>query len=441
MRIEKMLMLYLRIVIVGVLFCGSAFAKDVEEKFDDGTVHLRYAVDAKDRKSGEYQEFFQSGKLRIRGTYTADKKTGTWTTFNEAGKAIEIASYRNDELDGPYQWNFPSGQAEMRTSYQQGSIAGQVSTYAEHGGPVFSLSYPNSWDSVLKAWKTLNPTDRAEPKMLEQPKCEKPYSAGKMSPDSQQAALKYLMLYRFFSGVTTAGMGIDPVYVDRAQHGAVLLRELGHLSHTPKQPADMDSDFFKTAYAGTSSSNISQGRHTLFDSIDDYMDDSDTGNVQRVGHRQWILMPSMLKTGFGYADGFSTLFTFDGMNRSDMNWTYIAYPGPGFYPHPLLRDDAAWSISLNNQKCKAPTADTLSITISTLDEHYAVTDTATAEIVAIPQSPNSAWPCIVFRPKIKQPGIGKYVVQVTGIRTTTGAAAPLEYLVDVREMPAADAKR
>ncbi len=424
------------------LLCSSAMAKDVVEKFDDGTVHLRYAIDSKDRKNGDYQEYFQGGKLHIRGSYAADEKTGTWTTFSEAGKPIEIASYRNDQLDGPYQWNFPSGQAEMRTTYREGAITGSVDTYTDHGGPVFSLSYPIPWDTVLKAWKSWYPADRSEPKMLEEPKCEKPYAAGQMSPEAQQAGLKYLMLYRFFSGVTTAGMGIDPVYADQAQHGAVLLHQLGHLSHKPAQPADMDPEFFKTAYAGTSSSNICQGAHTLYGAVDSYMDDSDESNIDRVGHRQWILMPSMLKTAFGYADGFSTLYTFDGTKRTDLNWTYIAYPGPGFYPHPLLHDNAAWSISLNTTKCKVAAADTLSITISALDEHYAVTDISTAKIVAIAQCPNnSAWPCIIFRPDIKQPGVGKYVVQVTGIRTTTGAPAPLEYLVDVREMPEADAKK
>ena len=419
-----------------LLLARPGLSRDVEEKFDDGTVHLRYRTDAQDRKNGDYQEFFPGGKPHVRGTYTADKKSGTWTTFGDNGNPLEIAHYNNDQLDGPYQWNFPSGQPEMRGGYIHGSLAGAVTTFDEKGKLLFSLSYPIPWDNVLKAWNTWSPTDRPETKMAETPVATAPYKAGKIAPECQQSALKYLMLYRFLSGVPAEGMSIDADYVDRAQHGAVIICHLGHLNHKPDKPDDMDEDFYKTAFAGTSQSNLAVGPRNLFSAIDMYMDDSDDSNIARVGHRQWMLNPGMQKTGFGYCDKFSSLYAFDGSNHNNRNWLYIAYPGPGYYPHPMLNDHAAWSLSLNTLKCKVGNAGTIDIAVSALDEHFAVTDTSTATIVAMPMSPNGgAWPCIVFKPEIKHPGVGKYVVSVTGIRTTTGAPAPLNYLVDVKQMP------
>jgi antitoxin component YwqK of YwqJK toxin-antitoxin module len=427
---------YLLIAIAGLLPALPAQAKLVEEKFDDGKIHLRYNTDAKDRKNGDYLENFPGGKVHIRGSYTSDKKSGTWTTYSEDGKVTEIASYRNDQLDGPYQYNFLNGSPELKTVYHGGQIAGVINTFAENGKPVFSLSYPIAWDAVQKAYHTWSPAERNGPKMLEEPHSEKPYKPGKMADESQQAALKYLMLYRFLSGVTVANMGIDADYAVKAQYGAVILAKIGHLSHTPDRPDDMDEAFFKTAYAGTSSSDLAQGPEDLFGSIDLWMDDSDESNIAKVGHRQWILMPSVQKIAFGYADRFSSLYVFDGTKRSVMNWSFISYPGPGFYPHSMLRKDAAWSISLNSQRCKVGDPNSVQITISTLDEHFAVTDTATADIVGIPQSPTSDWPCIIFKPNIKFFGVGRYVVQVAGIKTSTGAPAPLSYLVDVVDMPA-----
>ena len=278
-------------LVVGMSFTPAIFAKDVEEKFDDGTVHLRYRTDAKDRKNGDYLELFPGGKTHVKGTYTADKKSGTWTTYNEAGKPLEIAHFNNDLLDGPYQWNYPTGQAQMRGNYRNGSLEGSVTTFDKNGSPQFSLSYPIAWEAVQKAWKDWSPTERPDVKMLQDPVATAPYKAGKMAPECQQSALKYMMLYRFLSGVTTANMSIDADDVDKAQHGAVIESHLGHLNHKPDKPADMDEEFFKIGLAGTSASNLSQGRHNLFDAIDDYMNDSDSGNIERVGHRQWIYVP------------------------------------------------------------------------------------------------------------------------------------------------------
>jgi hypothetical protein len=417
------------------------WAKEIVEKFDDGTVHLRYRTDAKDRRDGEFIEFFPGGKAHIRGTYSADKKSGTWTTFNDKGKPIEIATFKNDLLDGPYQWNWPSGQTAMRGNYHAGILEGSVATFDEKGNPQFQLTYPIAWEAVLKAFNSWAPRDRSDTRMLEEPVASAPYKAGKMAPECQQTALKYVMLYRFMSGLPTADMSIDPDYVDKCQHGAVLIHHLGHLNHKPDKPADMDDGFYKIGYAGTSQSNLSQGRRNLLDSIDDYMDDSDESNIQRVGHRQWILNPGMLKTGFGYCDGFSALYSFDQGNKNDKNWLYIAYPGPGYYPHSMLHDDAAWSLSLNTQKCKVGDARSIAITVSELDDHFAVTSTTAARIVAEAMCPaGGAWPCIIFHPGIKQLEAKKYVVSVKGIRSTTGAPAPLNYLVDVRDMPREDGK-
>jgi hypothetical protein len=426
---------FVLLVLLSQPLTSKCWGKEVLEKFDDGRIHLRYGVDAANRKTGDYIENYPTGKIHIRGNYIADKKSGTWTTYTETGKQNEISSYRNDQLDGPYQWNYPSGQPQMRTTYRAGIILGPVNTFDENGNLIFNLTYPIPWESVQKAWKSFAPTERKSPRMLEEPSDTKPFKAGRMADESQQSALKYVQLYRYLSGVPATNMTIDPQYADAAQHGAVLLAHIGHLEHTPARPEDMDDAFYKAGYAGTSQSDLSEGRDNLFDSINDFMWDSDPSNVKAVGHRQWILMPTMQKTAFGFCGRFSVLYAFDSTRRNDWNWSYIAYPGPGFYPHEMLHDQTAWSVSVNPQRFKIATPEAVSVKISTLDDHYAIVETTAAEMVAIAPCPNGGiFSCIIFIPKNKTHGIGKYVVQVTGLRTNTNAPASLTYLVDVRPM-------
>jgi hypothetical protein len=403
-------------------------AKDVVENDDDGKPHLKYQVDARNRKAGDYAELYPSGKIKIHGTYQSDKKTGTWTTMAEDGKVVESAHWQNDQLEGAYQYNYPNGNPQMKTVYTNGEISGPVTVFDARGMTLFGVKYPMTRAAVQKAVDAWAPVERRKPKMTTGPKLTPPFEAGAVSPESQNEAVKYIQLYRLLSNLPTQ-MSIDPVLADHAQHGAVLLHDIDHLEHKAPKPDNMDADFYKSAYAGTSTGNCAEGAADLFGEIDMYMDDSDSSNVERVGHRQWILTPGLQKTGFGWAGRYSVLSVFDGAAHPN-NFVYIAYPGEGYYPHFMLADDAAWSLSISTAKAKLDKKN-LSIRVTAVDEHFGVTESAEAEIVAIPQNPTGTWPCVIFRPGLKQKGIGKYVVQVTGITNQSDQPQPLSYLVDV----------
>lgn len=423
--------------IVGFCLVLPAFGKDVEEKFDDGSPHIRYRTDAKDRKIGDYQEFFPGGKVKVRGTYTADKKNGAWSTFSEDGKPLEVAHYRNGLLDGPYQWNFPSGHQQLKTTYHSDDFAGPITTYDEKGHTLLRLSYPRPYDMVLKAWQTLAPKERGHPKYLDEPHIEAPYKAGRIASESLDAGLKYVMLYRALSGLPFQNLTIDPQLCDLAQHGAVVLAKLGHLTHTPERPADMDEAFFKLAYSGCNQSNIYQGQASIFDAVDGFMDDSDASNIQKIGHRQWVLAPGLQRTGFGTAAGFTAMHVLSAAYAGATNFTFFAYPGEGYYPRALLHSSAAWSVHLNSTKAKVPSAAEVTIKVLPLDEHFVAGEPATATIVSVIPNDSSNWNVIVFQPQLKSFDAGRYLVEITGLRTPTGVAVPFSYLVDLKEMPAA----
>jgi hypothetical protein len=132
---------------------------------------------------------------------------------------------------------------------------------------------------------------------------------------------------------------LDPVVLAPERSGmqqecAVIMSALGGLSHSPRA----DAPCYTVAGASAAgSSNLSYGSG-LAGSVDAYV--SDRG-VPSLGHRRWILNPSMTATAFGYRPpaGCMHVFSFGANARVD----FIAWPPAG--PVPFRAAQGAWSIS------------------------------------------------------------------------------------------------
>ena len=188
-----------------------------------------------------------------------------------------------------------------------------------------------------------------------------PYSAGEVKNEVLQAGIDAINLMRYIAGVPD-DVELSAEYVDLNQHGAVLLSALNQLTHSPSKPEDMSDEFYQKGRRGASSSNISTSNlpsATIFS----YMDDSDPGNIDRVGHRRWILNPPMKKTGFGVgANRFGLMYAFD-TSRGSVDYDYVAWPSPGVFPTELTNNNCAWSISVNAQKYGKPDINQVKVTM------------------------------------------------------------------------------
>lgn len=197
-------------------------------------------------------------------------------------------------------------------------------------------------DEIINYIKN-NPTDifKTADTYAEQPSVSVPYSAGRLSNSSLQNALNAVNQCRFIAGLES--VTLDESYSDYAQKGSLLLRVKGELNHHHSKPADMSNELYNDAYTGTSSSNISYGYYNVADSvISGYMDDSDTSNIDRVGHRRWVLNPSMGKTGFGKVGIYSAMYAFDKSNSSPA--TIVSWPAQ-LQPTAYFDKSQAWSVS------------------------------------------------------------------------------------------------
>ncbi len=193
-----------------------------------------------------------------------------------------------------------------------------------------------------------------------------PHEGGNDSPKDRDDAVRLLMEYRYLCYVPFEGMMLDPVYCAHDEAAAGILAVIGKLSHTPTNPGWPDEQY-KYAYAGTSHSNIyerSGGRAAMcVASVNAFMDDSDSTNIDRLGHRRWCLNPRMGKVGFASFKGFSAMWSMDSSRQEVPDFDYVACPSPGLFPSTHFDTRHAWSLTLNEAKYARPTEKGVKVTV------------------------------------------------------------------------------
>lgn len=274
-----------------------------------------------------------------------------------------------------------------------------------------------------------NPLDLPDNVLESTPSCTAPFAAGAVKTEALQAGADRLNALRRIAGLPA--VKLDQSLCENAQYGAVIQGYYGALNHHPSKPAGMSDTFYQRAYAASSSSNLSAGR-TLTTAVDNWMDDSDHTNVDRLGHRRWQLNPAMGKVGFGYAEANTRYHTylaekvFD-KSGSSCDYDFISWPASGNFPVELFGKDVAWSVSLNPMKYQTPRQSDLTVTLTReadgkvwtfCGNSYAPADSGSYFQVdtggyGIPN-------CIIFRPDGIRNYDGIYTVEIQGLKTGNG---------------------
>jgi hypothetical protein len=351
-----------------------ARGEEVVETWPDGSPRRVFTRDEEGRFDGPYLEYFQSGELAVRTRYAKGELSGRHETFFENGERHLDVRYSRGRLDGRYQEYDERGRRRVTGSYSDGAKDGDFEIRRD--GEVVSRQV---WrDGVLTELDGLEgPVPRpagalaadlvAIERLVIEPDLESEFE-GAIDPalaNERIAALKRLMEYRALCGLVWADMELDPKYNWHCTAAAKLLQRIGRLDHTPKNPG-LPEDEYRTAYEGTSRSNLSMGPG-LVGSIDSYMDDSDPSNIDRVGHRRWCLNPAMRRTGFGIADRWSAMWSFD-ESRGATDWDVVAYPARGLFPSSHIVDGAAWSVRFRRAVLEGVKERDVTVELYALDE-------------------------------------------------------------------------
>lgn len=189
----------------------------------------------------------------------------------------------------------------------------------------------------------------------ETPSIEPPYAAGALSDEQITSALDTLNALRALAGLPEVAR--DAALNNIAQHGAALSAARGVITHAPEQSVHMPDDFYALGAQAAARCNLAlfnwheprlAARAMVF-----FMQDDTAGNLADLGHRRWMLSPTMGRAGIGLAldePGRSYIALYVTDDSADFDYDYIAWPCAGAFPAELMNAATPWSISLNPEK-------------------------------------------------------------------------------------------
>ncbi|MCP4873045.1 MAG: CAP domain-containing protein [Proteobacteria bacterium] len=145
--------------------------------------------------------------------------------------------------------------------------------------------------------------------------------AGDIEPIGRESAVALVNFYRELAG-------LDPVTSDTlldayCQDCALAMHANGDLNHSPPSNWDCLTDEGASA-AG--SSNLAWNQ--ALSAIDAYM--VDFGNASTMGHRRWLLSPSLETVGIGSTSQNSCMWVVHFADSAGVPW--VAWPPPGEFP-------------------------------------------------------------------------------------------------------------
>lgn len=183
------------------------------------------------------------------------------------------------------------------------------------------------------------------------PKLKAPYSPGSLSDDTLVQANKTINAIRYVAGIPY-DVTLNDDYNKMAQAASLVDYVNNTLTHHPDKPVGMSRELYELGYKGASSSNlswVSSGKSSPQKRlIKGWMNDGAIKNIASVGHRRWILNPSMKQTGFGAVWGtngiYLAMYAFDGCFE-DTDYYGVAWPAQNM-PLVYFDTDYPWSISM-----------------------------------------------------------------------------------------------
>ncbi len=279
-------------------------------------------------------------------------------------------------------------------------------------------------------------------------------SPGKLADTTLKEGLDLINMIR-----KTAGLGevtLDDMYNEYAQNGAMVMKgtegtvingvDYGGLTHYPIKTDNITADQFKLGSTGTRGGNIGKGHTSLTDTIlNGYMFDGDPGNVLTMGHRRWILNPTMSKVGFGQVENYNCMYAHDNGNAKERIENFVTWPATnmpvelmsyntGKTAGRVINSTMPWTCQLGNNYKIVPSKN-LTITVTYPDGHeYKV---PANNIFCNNQNYGYTNGCITFRADDFN-GSSKdftsfgnnYTVKIDGVLDKNGKATSIEYDVN-----------
>ena len=283
------------------LSCAAYSAESVTENHPDGSKSLTVQINKVGERNGALTAWWPGGKLvKEKSPWSAGKLHGIRQIYDDKGQLICEETWLNGRLLYP--------QSQLQTVEALSRIERETVAYCA------TLAKP------------LNPTTAPL--------------------EAQARALTRLRQYRWFCGLAY-DVGLDPTYTDEAQEGSLVLAAIGKLDHHPSKPPGWEDVPFEKAQEACGHGNLAMGAGSLSSAIDMWMNDSDDSNIDRLGHRRWLLNPTMQNCGLGITGQFQVIWAHDGKRSNPTSQQWQTFPPAGYMPITHFNERYAWHISLN----------------------------------------------------------------------------------------------
>jgi len=388
-------------------------AGEVVEKFDSGKTRLKYATNAEGQKNGDYVEYYESGRPKVKASYKADKLQGLYTEYFDSAAVRVRAAYVDGQRHGGYQELDEQGRLVVEQIFWKGEVL-----------------YPRSPRLMKQELDLIHKATGKEPGQ------ENQGFLGPMSAtDSKRVdAVRRLNAYRYLAGVPH-DVTLKLEYCEYAEAAAEICARIGRLDHNPPNPG-MPEEQYQKALTGARNANLHMGAG-IRSCVDGFMDDSDPRNIVLVGHRRWCLNPAMGQAGFGDSGKFAAMYAHDASRRNPGDYDFVAFPAPGYMPTDYFGAGHAWSVSVNPRKYRRPEKGEVKVAVrglapgTDLPEPGARGPELELEGFNVDNSAAGIPNAIIFRPKrVRVMSGARYWVEIGGLKRADGSEAALQYLVE-----------
>lgn len=269
----------------------------------------------------------------------------------------------------------------------------------------------------------------------ETPLTEAPYALGKLSDVTLNSAISTLNQIRYIAGISD-NVQLSDEYTELAQAAALANYANKQLSHFPEPPIGMSDELYSKAQKGASSSNLAwaswKDRSINETIISSWMQDGDSSNIDRLGHRRWLLNPTMSNTGFGAVSGtkgtYSAVYALDGALAATTACG-VMWPAQNM-PIEYFGKYFPWSISMGYSVDKSKIH--VKLTRENDGQEWNFSDESADGAFYINNENYGLAGCIIFRPEINT--LEKYNAGDTFRVEITGLSEDVSYTVNFFEL-------
>lgn len=263
-------------------------------------------------------------------------------------------------------------------------------------------------------------SDSYEFSYSDSPQLGSSYEPGSLSKSDLNSALHMLENIRYIAGLP-ADLKLSNDYNRMAQAASLVNYSNDSISHYPEFPSNISSKTAKSGIKACAESNLAwdswQNTSLEHSILNVWMKDDSVSNIKALGHRRWILIPEMKRTGFGAVSGsrgtYNTMYVFDFGRKVKTNYQ-VAWPAQQM-PVSYFPEGTPWSLSLG----KVLNSEKIKVTLTRLSDNK-VWNFSKKQADGAFYVNNDGYGqkgCIIFNPK----NIGhcksgdKFIVKVSGV--------------------------